>query len=117
MIDYEALWQAVLNRPYGMHPGRAFVEAYEAAKAGQPYGFAKEVMQNLKNSPPPDDAVYLTEQPNDCRAAFENRLIPNLNLKKNELGGYYYEAAIQAFRDFSDGWKAARATMRESGGE
>lgn len=35
-VDYEQLWQAVLNRePKDKHPGRAFIEAYEAAKAAE----------------------------------------------------------------------------------
>ena len=40
----------------------------------------------------------------ECRKAFEGRRIPNLDLKRDGDGGYHYQAAQLAFRDFADGW-------------
>jgi hypothetical protein len=45
----------------------------------------------------------------EIREAFESRTIPNLDLKRNEDGRYRFQAAQLAFRDFADGWQAARA--------
>lgn len=42
-----------------------------------------------------------------CREAFESRRIPNLDLTLRKDGGYLYEVAQMAYRDFADGWQAA----------
>jgi len=46
----------------------------------------------------------------EIREAFESRRTPNLDLKRNEDGGYSYQAAQLAFRDFADGWQAAKCS-------
>lgn len=44
------------------------------------------------------------EKLQECRTAFENRRIPNLDLTCRSDGGYLFEAAQSAFHDFADGW-------------
>lgn len=50
----------------------------------------------------------MTDQLIECRMEFELRAIPRLNLKRNADGSYRYQAAKLAFRDFLDGWRAAK---------
>ena len=53
-------------------------------------------------------ALLAHQDASDCRQAFEARRTPNLNLTR-EGEGYRYAVAEMAFRDFSDGWKAANS--------
>jgi hypothetical protein len=46
----------------------------------------------------------------DMREAFERRMVPNLDLTRDERGDYKYDVTRMAFRDFADGWQAASTT-------